>query len=101
MIVNNNQRPTPTKMRPAPKPAPKRQSVIKSDHALNDKEKQQRRQQMKDEVTVSLKVENLDEIERLTNQVKEDFERLKNSVQKLNEVRAEVKVEQIKEKEND
>lgn len=97
MIVNNNQRPTPTKMRPAPK----RQSVIKSDHVLNDKEKQQRRQQMKNEVTVSLKVENLDEIERLTNQVKEDFERLKNSVQALNEVRAEVKVEQIKEKEND
>lgn len=49
---------------------------------------------MEKEVTVKIEVENINEIQRLTKRVREDFERLKNSVKELNELKANVKVSQ-------
>ncbi|WP_312068609.1 hypothetical protein [Leuconostoc lactis] len=49
---------------------------------------------MEKEVTVKIGVENINEIERLTKQVREDFERLKNSVKELNELKVNVKASQ-------
>jgi len=49
---------------------------------------------MEKEVTVKIEVENINEIERLTKQVREDFERLKNSVKELNELKVNVKASQ-------
>lgn len=49
---------------------------------------------MEKEVTVKIEVENINEIERLTKQVREDFERLKNSVKELNELEVNVKASQ-------
>lgn len=49
---------------------------------------------MEKEITVKIEVENINEIERLTKQVREDFERLKNSVKELNELKVNVKASQ-------
>lgn len=43
---------------------------------------------------VSFEVKNFDELERLTNQVKEDVERLKASIEKLNAFKLRIEIKQ-------